>query len=51
MWDIAISNNGAVTVDGQKTAVDDQVIQLTIENTFLDLPIAIRKYTEKGKEK
>ncbi|MGG5302872.1 hypothetical protein IGK16_000461 [Enterococcus pernyi] len=50
-WEIAISDNGEVTVDKQQATVTDQVIQLTIENPFADLPIAIRKYTEKDKQK
>ncbi|HHD7719675.1 TPA: SpaA isopeptide-forming pilin-related protein [Enterococcus faecium] len=50
-WEIAISDNGEVTVDTQQATVTDQVIQLTIENPFANLPIAIRKYTEKDKEK
>ncbi|MBO0460511.1 VWA domain-containing protein [Enterococcus sp. DIV1298c] len=50
-WAITISKTGEVTVDDQKATVLDQVIQLTIENPFSELPVAIRKYTEKDQQK
>lgn len=47
-WKIKIASNGTVTVDGKIVTTSDDTIQLTIENTFVEIPIAVRKYTMQG---
>ncbi|THE11428.1 VWA domain-containing protein [Enterococcus hirae] len=50
-WKIVISEEGKVTIDEKAHSVSNQTIQLTIENPFSEIPIAIRKYTvQVGKE-
>lgn len=50
-WKIKIASNGTVTVDGKIVTTSDDTIQLTIENPFIEIPIAIRKYTMQGTDK
>ncbi len=47
-WKIKIASNGTVTVDGKIVTTSDDTIQLTIENPFIEIPIAVRKYTMQG---
>ncbi|MEB5658897.1 SpaA isopeptide-forming pilin-related protein [Enterococcus faecium] len=47
-WKIKIASNGTVTVDGKTVTTSDDTIQLTIENPFIEIPIAVRKYTMQG---
>lgn len=49
-WKIKIASNGTVTVDGKIVTTSDDTIQLTIENPFIEIPIAVRKYTMQGTE-
>ncbi|MFV0913289.1 SpaA isopeptide-forming pilin-related protein [Enterococcus faecium] len=50
-WKIKIASNGTVTVDGKIVTTSDDTIQLTIENPFIEIPIAVRKYTMQGTDK
>ncbi|PQD54719.1 SpaA isopeptide-forming pilin-related protein, partial [Enterococcus faecium] len=47
-WKIKIASNSTVTVDGKIVTTSDDTIQLTIENPFIEIPIAVRKYTMQG---
>lgn len=47
-WEIKIASDGTVTIDGKTVATSDDTIQLTIENPFVEIPIAVRKYTMQG---
>ncbi|AWX47688.1 MULTISPECIES: SpaA isopeptide-forming pilin-related protein [Enterococcus] len=47
-WKIKIASNGTVTVYGKIVTTSDDTIQLTIENPFIEIPIAVRKYTMQG---
>ncbi|MBX4228100.1 VWA domain-containing protein, partial [Enterococcus lactis] len=51
-WEIKIASDGTVTIDGKTVTTSDDTIQLTIENPFVEIPIAVRKYTMQrtGKE-
>ncbi|EME7185641.1 VWA domain-containing protein [Enterococcus faecium] len=50
-WKIKIASNGTVTVDGKIVTTSDDTIQLTIENPFIEIPIAVRKYAMQGTDK
>ncbi|HIB1873425.1 TPA: SpaA isopeptide-forming pilin-related protein [Enterococcus faecium] len=47
-WEIKIASDGTVTIDGKTVTTSDDTIQLTIENPFMEIPIAVRKYTMQG---
>lgn len=47
-WEIKIASDGTVTIDGKTVTTSDDTIQLTIENPFVEIPIAVRKYTMQG---
>ncbi|WP_275400627.1 SpaA isopeptide-forming pilin-related protein [Enterococcus faecium] len=47
-WEIKIASDGTVTIDGKTVTTSDDTIQLTIENLFVEIPIAVRKYTMQG---
>ncbi|EGP4810178.1 VWA domain-containing protein [Enterococcus faecium] len=47
-WEIKIASDGTVTIDGKTVTTSDDTIQLTIENPFIEIPIAVRKYTMQG---
>lgn len=47
-WEIKIASDGTVTIDGKTVTTSDDTIQLTIENPFFEIPIAVRKYTMQG---
>ena len=47
-WEIKIASEGTVTIDGKTVTTSDDTIQLTIENPFVEIPIAVRKYTMQG---
>lgn len=47
-WEIKIASDGTVTADGKIVTTSDDTIQLTIENPFIEIPIAVRKYTMQG---
>lgn len=50
-WQIEVSEQGKVSIDGQEVTTTNQVIPLEIENKFSSLPIRIRKYTmQNGKQ-
>ncbi len=50
-WEIKIASDGTVTIDGKTVTTSDDTIQLTIENPFVEIPIAVRKYTMQGSGK
>lgn len=50
-WEIKIASDGTVTIDGKTVTTSDDTIQLTIENPFVEIPIAVRKYTMQGTDK
>ncbi|HAQ8032906.1 SpaA isopeptide-forming pilin-related protein, partial [Enterococcus faecium] len=43
-WEIKIASDGTVTIDGKTVTTSDDTIQLTIENPFVEVPVAVRKY-------
>nr|WP_305040226.1 SpaA isopeptide-forming pilin-related protein [Enterococcus faecium] len=47
-WEIKIASDSTVTIDGKTVTTSDDTIQLTIENPFVEIPIAVRKYTMQG---
>ncbi|MFQ6344042.1 SpaA isopeptide-forming pilin-related protein [Enterococcus faecium] len=47
-WEIKIASDGTVTIDGKTVTTSDDTIQLTIENPFMEIPIAVLKYTMQG---
>lgn len=50
-WNIEVTNQGTVKIDGKEVTTSNQVITLEIENQFSELPINIRKYTlQNGKQ-
>lgn len=50
-WNIEVTNQGTVKIDGKEVTTSNQVITLEIENQFSELPINIRKYTlQHGKQ-
>ena len=44
-WQIEVTSEGIVTIDGDEVSTEEQVITLTVVNLFSELPIGIRKYT------
>lgn len=50
-WEIKIASDGTVTIDGKTVTTSDDTIQLTIENPFVEIPVAVRKYTMQGTDK
>ncbi|NRQ29473.1 hypothetical protein HPS35_08895, partial [Enterococcus faecium] len=50
-WEIKIASDGTVTIDGKTVTTSDDTIQLTIENPFVEIPIAVRKYAMQGTDK
>jgi hypothetical protein len=44
-WQIEVTSEGRVTIDGEEVSTEEQVITLTVVNPFSELPIGIRKYT------
>ncbi|HGF7768357.1 TPA: SpaA isopeptide-forming pilin-related protein, partial [Enterococcus faecium] len=50
-WEIKIASDGTVTIDGKTVTTSDDTIQLTIENPFVEVPVAVRKYAMQGTDK
>ena len=50
-WEIKIASDGTVTIDGKTVTTSDDTIQLTIENPFVEIPVAVRKYAMQGTDK
>ena len=50
-WEIKIASDGTVTIDGKTVTTSDDTIQLTIENPFVEVPVAVRKYAMQGRTK
>ncbi|WP_426093372.1 SpaA isopeptide-forming pilin-related protein, partial [Escherichia coli] len=44
-WQIEVTSEGIVTIDGDEVSTEEQVITLSVVNLFSELPIGIRKYT------
>ncbi len=50
-WNIEVTNQGTVKIDGKEVTTSNQVITLEFENQFSELPINIGKYTlQHGKQ-
>lgn len=45
-WQIVVGKDGKVTIDGKEATVKNQQVELTVQNDFTKVPIAVWKYYE-----
>lgn len=46
-WQISVDTNGKVLIDGQSAAVENDVVHLTVENSFSPVSVGMKKYAHR----